>query len=240
MKPIRLTLTAFGPYRDAETIDFSLLEDRRLFVISGNTGAGKTTIFDAVCFALYGCARGGPFGNPAFAQPFCRRQYVHVRRFRVRHRQPHVPRVPPDAVSQGGQQERNPGRAELFETTSGTEVPLLDRFTLSEVNARLESLIGLTKDQFSQIVMLPQGEFRKLLTSDTDNKEDIMRRIFRTGLYQKVEERFYRKQRDLKEELRSAKERLEYAMAQVRDVLPVREEGALGAACGKRRTARSR
>ncbi|MBN2984969.1 MULTISPECIES: AAA family ATPase [Cohnella] len=231
MKPIRLTLTAFGPYRDAETIDFSLLEDRRLFVISGNTGAGKTTIFDAVCFALYGCASGedrseirllrshfaddNTFTSVDFAFGIGSRTYRVFRQMPFR---------------KAGNKSETPGRAELFETTSGTEVPLLDRFTLSEVNARLESLIGLTKDQFSQIVMLPQGEFRKLLTSDTDNKEDIMRRIFRTGLYQKVEERFYRKQRDLKEELRSAKERLEYAMAQVRDVLPVREEGALGAA----------
>lgn len=58
MKPLKLTMTAFGPYKDTEVIDFSELEEHRLFVVSGNTGAGKTSIFDAICFALYGSASG--------------------------------------------------------------------------------------------------------------------------------------------------------------------------------------
>src|SRR6476659_8124731 len=58
MKPLKITMTAFGPYRDREVIDFSELKENRLFVVSGNTGAGKTTIFDAICFALYGSASG--------------------------------------------------------------------------------------------------------------------------------------------------------------------------------------
>ena len=64
MKPLKLTMTAFGPYRDTETVDFRELEDRRLFVISGNTGAGKTSIFDAICFAFYGTASGEDRSDP--------------------------------------------------------------------------------------------------------------------------------------------------------------------------------
>lgn len=230
MRPIRLTMTAFGPYRDEETIDFSLLEDRRLFVISGNTGAGKTTIFDAICYALYGSASGEDRAEARMLRSHFADEGTHTsvdfvfgvgsRTYRVFRQMPH---------RKGTNKNETGGRVELYETTSGEEVPCVDRFVVSDVNAKLEAIIGLNKDQFSQIVMLPQGEFRKLLTSDTDNKEEIMRRIFRTGLYQRVEERFYRMQRDLKDEVRTLKERLDYVLAQAKDVLPLREEGDLAA-----------
>src|SRR5690606_2868996 len=92
---------------------------------------------------------------------------------------------------------------------------------------KLESIIGLTREQFSQIVMLPQGEFRKLLTSDTENKEDILRRIFRTGLYQKLEEHFYANSRELKEQHREAQSRVDIYVRQVQDTLPQREVSEL-------------
>lgn len=74
MKPIRVTMTAFGPYKQQEVIDFTELGEHRLFAISGTTGAGKTTIFDAICFALYGEASGEERNDSKFfTQPFCRR-----------------------------------------------------------------------------------------------------------------------------------------------------------------------
>ncbi|WP_239615100.1 AAA family ATPase [Cohnella mopanensis] len=230
MKPIRISMTAFGPYRDTETIDFSLLEDRRLFVISGNTGAGKTTIFDAICFALYGSASGEDRAETrmlrshfASDDDYTSVDYhfaVGKRTYRVFRQMAH---------RRGTNKNETGGKAELYETTSGTEVPCIDRFTVSDVNAKMESVIGLTREQFSQIVMLPQGEFRKLLTSDTENKEEILRKIFRTGLYQKIEDRFQLQHRELQDSLKQAKAMQDIYAKQARETLPQREESLLTA-----------
>jgi len=230
MRPIKLRLTAFGPYRDGETIDFAELGDSRLFVISGNTGAGKTTIFDAICFALYGAASGEDRAEirmlrSHFAddETFTTVEFdfaVGKRTYKVVRQMPH---------RKAGNKNETPGKAELYEITSGEPVPCVDRFMITDVNAKLESIIGLTKDQFNQIVMLPQGEFRKLLTSDTENKEDILRRIFRTDLYRKLEERFQQQHRELKDEAAKARTRLEVLIGQAGETLPVRGDSALAA-----------
>lgn len=230
MRPLKLVMTAFGPYRERETIDFTELEDRRLFVISGNTGAGKTSIFDAVCFALYGSASGEDRFEARMLRSHFADEETHTsvefefavgrRSFRVFRQLGH---------RKGGNKSETGARIELFETTGGQETPCVDRFTVSDVNAKLESLIGLSKDQFSQIVMLPQGEFRKLLTSDTENKEDILRRIFRTGLYQKLEDRFQQKSRELKDALKAAQLESEVYIKQVEAALPLREGSPLQA-----------
>ncbi|MBO9596436.1 MAG: SMC family ATPase [Cohnella sp.] len=231
MRPIRISMTAFGPYRDTETVDFRLLEDRRLFVISGNTGAGKTTIFDAICFALYGSASGEDRAETRMLRSHFAEDDVHTavdyefgvggRTYRVIRQMPH---------RRAGNKNETGGKAELYETTSGEDVPCVDRFIVSDVNAKLESVIGLTKEQFSQIVMLPQGEFRKLLTSDTDNKEEILRRIFRTGLYEKLEEKFQRKHRELQDTLKQEKATQDVYVKQAEETLPKREDSTLTAA----------
>ncbi|GGG26159.1 AAA family ATPase [Paenibacillus abyssi] len=228
MKPILLTMTAFGPYRDKETIDFLQLEDRRLFVISGNTGAGKTTIFDAICFALYGSASGEDRAEPRMLRSHFADEEQHMsvdftfavgkRTFRVFRQMAH---------RKGSNKSETGGKVELYELSSGQEVPCVDRFTIADVNSKLEAVIGLTKEQFSQIVMLPQGEFRKLLTSDTENKEEILRRIFRTGLYQKLEDRFQQKNRELKDALKDASLKVDIYVKQTEETLPQREESPL-------------
>jgi exonuclease SbcC len=228
MRPIKLTMTAFGSYRDTETIDFSLLEDRRLFVISGNTGAGKTSIFDAICFAFYGTASGEDRSDPRMLRSHFAAEDTHtsvVFDFAVGRRSYSVNRQMPHR--KGGNKSETGGKAELYETTSGEAVPAVDRFILSDVNAKLEQIIGLTKEQFSQIVMLPQGEFRRLLTSDTDNKEEILRRIFRTELYERLENRFQQKNRGLQDQLKEAKATLNVYMKQVQEALPERADSEL-------------
>ncbi|HEX7055808.1 MAG TPA: AAA family ATPase [Bacilli bacterium] len=228
MRPVRLTMAAFGPYRDVETIDFSLLEDRRLFVISGNTGAGKTTIFDAVCYALYGLASGGDRSEPRMLRSHFADDATHTfvdftfavgqRVFRVFRQMGH---------RKGNNKSETGGKVELYELQGDREIPLVDRFHVTDVNAKLEQIIGLTREQFSQIVMLPQGEFQKLLISDTENKEEILRRIFRTGLYRKLEEKFQQKSRELKDAYKEAQARLTFYLEQVKEILPLRDESAL-------------
>lgn len=228
MKPIQLSMTAFGPYRDKETIDFTLLEDRRLFVICGNTGAGKTTIFDAICFALYGMASGEDRAEPRMLRSHFADDEVYTsvdyyfsvgkRTYRIYRQMAH---------RKGFNKSETGSKAELYETTYGQEVPCVDRFTVSDVNLKVETVIGLTREQFSQIVMLPQGEFRKLLTSDTENKEEILRKIFRTNMYQQIEDRFQLRNRELQESLKQAKALQDVYVKQAQESLPMREGSAL-------------
>ncbi|MFH5185830.1 AAA family ATPase [Paenibacillus sp. TAB 01] len=201
---------------------------RRLFVISGNTGAGKTSIFDAICFALYGFASGEDRAEPRMLRSHFAEEDIHTsvefsfavgkRTYRILRQMAH---------RKGSNKSETGGKIELYETTSGQDVPCVDRFMVSDVNSRVEAIIGLTKEQFSQIVMLPQGEFRKLLTSDTENKEEILRRIFRTDLYYKLEERFQQKNREGKDALKDALLLQDVYLKQVQETIPAREDSLL-------------
>ncbi|MGO4369991.1 AAA family ATPase [Paenibacillus sp. MCAF20] len=229
MRPLKLTMTAFGPYRDVETIDFSLLQDQRLFVISGNTGAGKTTIFDAICFAVYGSASGEDRSDMRMLRSQFADEDTHTavefdfaigrKAYRVFRQMKH---------RKGANKSETGEKTELYELTEdGIATPIVDRFISTEVNTKLLSIVGLTKEQFSQIVMLPQGEFRKLLTSDTDNKEDILRRIFQTELYEKLEAKFYAMNRELQEQLKETRAGAAAYMKQAEEALPQREGSQL-------------
>ncbi len=228
MRPIQLTLTAFGPYRNGEHIDFGQLGHHRLFVISGNTGAGKTTIFDAISFALYGAASGEDRADVRMLRSDFAHEDIHTsvdftfaignRSYRVFRQLGH---------RKGNNKSETGSKIELYEVFGEKESPCVDRFTISDVNAKLETIIGLTKEQFSQIVMLPQGEFRKLLTSDTENKEEILRRIFQTTLYRRLEDRFQHMVRERKEKMKEEQVALQLQMAQAGEVLPLREGSKL-------------
>ncbi|CAH0117799.1 Chromosome partition protein Smc [Paenibacillus sp. CECT 9249] len=224
MRPLKLIMTAFGPYKDREEIDFTELEGHRLFVVSGNTGAGKTSIFDAICFALYGEASGEDRNDSKMLRSHFADDdtYTSVdfqfelkgQVYRVFRQLAHV---------KEGNKSATGDRYELYGIVDGRETPLTDRFIVTQVNEKLSEMIGLTKDQFSQIVMLPQGEFRKLLTSETENKEEILRRIFKTGLYKIVADRLNEKRRQMQrvcEELAGIRE---YHMNQVQGALSGRE-----------------
>lgn len=200
MKPIRLTMTAFGPYKKTQVIDFNELKEGRLFLISGNTGAGKTTIFDAICFALFGEASGEDRKDPTLLRSHYADDEDHTAVelvfqlkgtcYRVFRQLPHI---------KEGNKTATGGRQELYQVVEeDKEIPIVDRMIVTEVNKKLETILGLTKDQFSQIVMLPQGEFRKLLTSETENKEAILRRIFKTEPYQWMVERLKEKRSEQK------------------------------------------
>lgn len=228
MRPLELTMIAFGPYRDRETIDFTQLKDRRLFVISGMTGAGKTSIFDAISYALYGSASGEDRADVRMLRSHFADEEIHTavdfrfasdrRIYRVFRQMGH---------RKGTNKSETGGRIELYEIIDDEEIPCVDKFTISEVNAKIEEIIGLTREQFHQIVMLPQGEFRKLLTSDTENKEDILRRIFRTGRFQRLEDRFYEKSRELRDQLKEKQAKLAVHLQQAAETLPEREDSEL-------------
>lgn len=223
MKPIRLSMTAFGPYRDLEVIDFTQLKEQQLFVISGPTGAGKTTIFDAICFALYGQASGedrsdisalrSDFADDSIPTTVELIFEIHQRRFRVLRQIPYV---------KSGNKSKTLAKHELFELTEEGEIPYVDRQMVTEINRKIVELIGLTQVQFSQIVMLPQGEFRKFLTSDTENKETILRKIFNTDTFQEIVHRLKDRKDFTQQQLFQETERMDSWVKQISSRLPHR------------------
>ncbi|MFS0724219.1 AAA family ATPase [Paenibacillus sp. 1P07SE] len=224
MRPLQLTMTAFGPYKDREVIDFTELRHHRLFVVSGNTGAGKTSIFDAICFALYGGASGEDRSDSRMLRSQFADDHIHTavdfsfeikgQAYRVFRQLSHV---------KEGNKSATGERYELYALDGGEERPLTDRFIVSQIDGKLRELIGLTKDQFSQIVMLPQGEFRKLLTSETEDKEEILRRIFKTGLYKLLADRLGDKRKTAQQRCAELTGLRDYHIAQVKGSLAGRE-----------------
>lgn len=228
MRPIQLTMTAFGPYKDTEIIDFEELEDHQLFVISGQTGSGKTTIFDGICFALYGSASGQDRENNTMLRSDFADDDIHTsvelifeqhhRRFRVLRQLGHQKK---------GNKTPTGDKYEFYELVDGSEISAADRQMVSEINDRIEQLIGITQDQFKQIVMLPQGEFRKLLTSETENKEQILRRLFKTETYQQISERLKARRDETGEDFKKVEQQRSNYIHDITTTLPHRDESRL-------------
>ncbi|QKE72081.1 AAA family ATPase [Arthrobacter citreus] len=190
MKPLKVVLHAFGPYKDKVNVDFSKLNEKGLFAITGPTGAGKTTIFDGICFALFGEASGENRNDQALLRSHFADDdlYTSVElTFELKGNHYNIFR------QKGHQKKQNKGitgdKIEFYKIENDEKVPYCQEFNkTSIVNKKVEELLGINADQFKQIVLLPQGEFRKLLVSDTKEKEEILRKIFRTELYEKVAE----------------------------------------------------
>ncbi len=188
MKPIRLTISAFGPYAGKTELDFERLGGHGLYLITGDTGAGKTTIFDAVTYALYGEASGG------------------VRKadmFRSKYAKAGTPTFVEFVFSYAGKQytvRRNPEYMRPKERGSGYTTQKADALLifpdarepvtkLEKVTKAVTELIGLDRRQFTQIAMIAQGDFQKLLLAGTEERINIFRQIFHTGIYQTIQER---------------------------------------------------
>ena len=226
MRPIQLIMTAFGPYKQKEVIDFEDLGEHRIFAISGNTGAGKTTIFDAICYVLYGEASGEERNDTSMLRSQFADDNVYTsveltfqlkgKRYEIKRQLGH---------KKQGNKTITGHAVELYELIDEEKVPAVDRFHVTDVNKKVEDLIGLSKHQFSQIVMLPQGEFRKLLTSETENKEEILRRIFKTDRYKLMRELLDQKRKQWKDVLQEKQKERELYFRNVFK-LPIRD-GAL-------------
>ncbi|BAC14206.1 exonuclease [Oceanobacillus iheyensis HTE831] len=228
MRPLYLKLTAFGPYKDTEIIDFTKLGDVQLFSISGNTGAGKTTIFDGIAFALYGRASGSDREDNRLLRSDFAEDHTHTSvelTFTIKERTYRVLRQPGHIKK--GNKTKTGEKYELFELTEQKEISIVDRQIVSEVDKKIEELIGLTQDQFKQIVMLPQGEFRKLLTSETENKEAILRRLFKTEHYKYMNEILRQKKNTFEQSYNRVSDQLTQTMKQVSSTFPLRENSKL-------------
>lgn len=195
MRPTKLTISAFGPYAGEMILELDRLGDRGIYLITGDTGAGKTTIFDAITFALYGNASGenrrprmlrSKYAS-AEAKTFVEMEFVYNEKtYRLR-RNPEYLRA-----KQRGDGETKERPDALLELPDGNVITG-DR----TVTARVEELVGLNREQFSQIAMLAQGSFSRLLSGRTEDRGAIFREIFRTRPYQKFQERLKDKAKGL-------------------------------------------
>lgn len=191
MKPLHLRLQAFGPFATSEAVDFTQLGDQAFFLIHGPTGAGKTTLLDAICFALYGDTSGGERDprdmRNANADPSLRTEVtlefaLGASRYRV---------------------TRSPAQERPGQRASGTlvrEIPKAQLDMLGDdgwiskasqpnrVSDAVRDLLGFDSAQFRQVIVLPQGRFRELLTAKSQERQAILERLFQTELYRRVEE----------------------------------------------------
>ena len=192
MRPLKLEMTAFGPFPGCELIDFSQLGENPLFLINGPTGSGKTTILDAICFALYGKTTGD---ERDASQMRCDLALVETltevilefelaaSRYRIR-RTPEQQR--PKARGEGTTTQAP--EAQLCQLLADGSEKLLVSSKVTEATKCVEELTGLSVDQFRQVMVLPQGKFRQLLLAESAEREKIFSQLFQTRIYKRLEE----------------------------------------------------
>ncbi|ETY72973.1 AAA family ATPase [Lactiplantibacillus fabifermentans] len=185
MRPLTLKLDFFGPFRQ-QTIDFTQFNDFPVFLISGKTGAGKTTIFDAMCFALFGGTSGSDRQVKQMRSDFATLDDITEVTFTFEHlgRTYRIVRSPDQIVNKKRGEGTTNRVASVVLTVfdeAGEEVE--EYIKVNAVQAQIRDLLQLTKEQFVQIVLLPQGQFRKFLMANSDDKEKVLRDIFGTGLF---------------------------------------------------------
>lgn len=202
MKPLKLTMSAFGSYAGKNVIDFTG-QQQGIFLITGDTGAGKTTIFDAITYALYnetsGGERNGNMMRSQYAQPETE-TYVELE-FLYRGQTYRVRRNPDYKITKtlknGKIREQKVPHSVELTLPDGTVFPEKKNAT----DAKIIEILGLTVDQFSQIVMIAQGDFLKLLYTKSDERKMIFSKLFRTDIYWKIQENLRRKSMEMDERI---------------------------------------
>lgn len=192
MRPLKLVMQAFGSYGNRTEIDFEK-PDQNLFLITGNTGSGKTTIFDAIVFALYGEASSNAnkkngaelqsqfveIGTEPFVSlTFSEKNGTETDLYTVKRIPRHIRPL-----------KRGSGEKMVSEEVSLT-MPDGSEYSQKETDAKLLEIVGLTKEQFMQVAMIAQGEFMELLRAKSDDKKMIFRKLFHTGLYEEIKNEF--------------------------------------------------
>src|SRR5215468_4577607 len=188
MRLHRLDLQAFGPYARPQHIDFDRLASGGLFLLEGPTGAGKTTVLDAITFALYGGLAGEDAGEDRLHSHFADPRAVPsvTLEFSLRGVRYLIDRVPEHRrpKRRGHGQTTEPARVHLRRHGSGGWVTLSSN--KAEVGDLIADLMGLSRAQFTQVMLLPQGEFARFLRSDDDSRRAVLTKLFGTQLYDEI------------------------------------------------------
>lgn len=191
MRPIKLIISAFGPYADTmPPIEFNQFEEKGLFLISGDTGAGKTTIFDAICFALYGHTSGTHRSEKNLRSEYAKEGTKSFVDFYFSHqgKEYHVLRTPSyERVNRNGKRVEEPSKVTLFYEDGSTVEGSRDVDGTTQNPGIITELLNINEKQFKQIAMIAQGEFWDLLNAKTDDRTAILRTIFGTSPYKQIE-----------------------------------------------------
>lgn len=213
MKPLNLTLQAFGPYAGEQTLDFSVLGDSNLFLIWGPTGAGKTSLMDAICFALFGESSGGlrdadqlrsHLAPDALPTRVSFEFSVSAQRYRI-------VRAPDQLrpAKRGDKLTKEAHSAELHRLKPDGSDDKVLASRPSDVNAAVERLLGFSAAQFRQVVVLPQGQFQKFLFASDKDREAILEALFKTDFYRRVEDQLREAARALKDAYETSRRTVE-------------------------------
>ena len=199
MRPLRLEMTAFGPYPKEVILDFAVLVNQSMFLITGPTGAGKTSILDAIVYALYGQTSGGLRDGSDMRSDYADATTPTsvIFEFQVGDHRYRMERTPKQEL----QKKRGTGTRTVLATAAISEW-IDDEWKLlttkaQEIRDYVQQIIGFRVDQFLQVVLLPQGDFRKLLVAPTSEREVLLHTIFKTSIYKRMQD-------VLKEELAKA------------------------------------
>lgn len=189
MRPLKLNMNAFGPYANNEEIDFTKLNGRNIFLITGPTGAGKTTIFDGISYAIYGEASGQDRDGESLRSQFANIDTLTSveLEFELKGKKYYIKRIPKQQKKkvrgEGFSEQKTDAEMKIY--VSEEDVKTITG--VSNVNEKIYEIMGINYEQFKQIMMIPQGEFRKLLVSESKEREKILQKIFGTEAYKMVE-----------------------------------------------------
>jgi len=190
MVPLRLELEAFGPYVETQVVDFQALRGNGLFLIYGKTGSGKTALFDAITYALFGQSSGSGRGDITQMRSNLAAEEQDTRvvfDFSVGGKQYRFTREVRVYRKRNGQKELRTSQNAFF-MEDGKYAPFFENPKILNVRRKAEELLGLSFEQFCQVVLLPQGQFERLLTSGAEAKEEVLETLFRLGKWQDIVE----------------------------------------------------
>lgn len=211
MKPIELTLEAFGPYATKQVIDFTELAAEHIFLITGKTGAGKSTLFDAMSFALFGEANGEMRDAQSLRSDYADADTpteVSLT-FDINQTRYQITRRPQQYLNKkrGSGQRLISGEAVLYRLDQDTQTLL--GANIRDVQEQMQLIIPLSVTQFRQIMMIPQNEFRELLVSNSKDKEEILQKLADTSFYKLIQEQLYDRQRKAEEAVKLIEQQLQ-------------------------------
>jgi DNA repair protein SbcC/Rad50 len=217
VRPLHLTLEAFGPYAGRQVLDFSELGDQAFFLIHGPTGAGKTSILDGISYALYGETSGGQRETRDLRSHFAAAGTPTrvIFEFALGERRYRISRLPEQQVprQRSGGTKRQPYTANLWELRDGQEVALATEKP-TQVDPRVAELIGFKADQFRQVVLLPQGRFQEFMLAGSTERQAILQTLFQTARYARLAIALSEEEKRLKEAIRATQSEIKHRLAQ--------------------------
>ena len=203
MKPIKLTLHNFGPFLH-EMIDFTQIKNDQLFLISGKTGSGKTMIFDAIVFSLFGKASTEGRSEAGLRSHFAEAKSPMWVEYEFQLNKKYFKIIRQGAFTKEGNTSQTPGKLDVYEYDSKSETYELRESKISVGNQYIKSLLGVNAEQFRQLFILPQGEFKKFLVSNSTDKQGILRTLFNSIRFEEIQKLL---QSEVKEEKKQIEKR---------------------------------